>query len=103
FKYTPKMRLREGLHWIDHARFKWGEAVLLHFKYIETFHEYVEREIARGQHWNGASEYRKYHEMLRNDPEFSLYDPVLSVRFTGVRDFYERFGSDKVETKEEPY
>ncbi|WP_457603328.1 glycosyltransferase family 2 protein [Nitratifractor sp.] len=103
FKYTPKMRLREGLHWIDHARFKRGEAVLLHFKYIETFHEYVEREIARGQHWNGASEYRKYHEMLRNDPEFSLYDPVLSVRFTGVRDFYERFGSDKVETKEEPY
>ncbi len=102
FKYTPKMRLREGLHWIDHARFKRGEAVLLHFKYIETFHEYVEREIARGQHWNGASEYRKYHEMLRNDPEFSLYDPVLSVRFTGVRDFYERFGSDEnAETKEE--
>ncbi len=102
FKYTPRMRLREGLHWIDHARFKRGEAVLLHFKYIETFHEYVEREIARGQHWNGASEYRKYHEMLRNDPEFSLYDPVLSVRFTGVRDFYERFGSDEnVEVKEE--
>ena len=104
FKYTPKMRLREGLHWIDHARFKRGEAVLLHFKYIETFHEYVEREIARGQHWNGASEYRKYHEMLRNDPEFSLYDPVLSVRFTGVRDFYERFGSDEnAETKEESH
>jgi len=89
FRYRPGLRLREGLHWIDHARFRMADGVLLHFKYLDTFHAYVEREIARGQHWNGASEYRKYHEMLRSNPEFSLYDPALSVRFSDVRRFYD--------------
>ena len=101
FRYAPHLNLREGLHWIDHARYRMGEAVLLHFKYIETFHEYVEREIARGQHWNGASEYRKYHEMLRSDPEFSLYDPTLSTPFRGVKDFFDNFSTPYHFAKEE--
>jgi glycosyltransferase involved in cell wall biosynthesis len=93
FRFTPRLRLREGLHWIDHARAKTGAGVLLHFKYIETFHEYVEREIARGQHWNGASEYKKYHTLLSANPDFSLYNPTISTRFVGVEAFYRAISS----------
>jgi len=88
FKFTPRLRLREGLHWIDHAKPKMGEGVLLHFKYLETFHQYVEREIDRGQHWNGASEYKKYHNLLMENPEFSLYNPILSTRYKDVKSFF---------------
>jgi len=89
FKFYPKQKLREGLHWIDNATPAYGKAVLLHFKYIETFHQYVVSEIKRGQHWNGASEYRQYYHFLTANPTFSLYDPTLSVKFTSVKDFYD--------------
>jgi len=89
FKFYPKQKLREGLHWIDNATPAYGKAVLLHFKYIETFHQYVISEIKRGQHWNGASEYRQYYHFLTANPTFSLYDATLSTKFTSVKDFYD--------------
>ena len=90
FKYDIKHTLREGLHWIDDAVPAYGQALLLHFKYIETFHQYVAREIKRGQHWDGASEYQQYHHLIDNNPDFSLYNSVLSSKFTTVGDFYEK-------------
>ncbi len=91
FRYRPGSTLREGMHWIDGVHARYGEALLLHFKYLSTFHRYAEEEAKRGEHWNGASEYRRYHEALRNDPDFSLYHPALSRRFRGVRHFFDEF------------
>ena len=93
FKYSPQHKLREGIHWIDNASLAYGHAVLLHFKYIETFHTYVEEEIKRGQHWDGASEYQQYQEILEKRFDLSLYDPILSRQFTTVEDFYENLSS----------
>ena len=93
FKYHPSHKLREGLHWIDNATPAYAQAVLLHFKYIETFHRYVEDEIKRGQHWDGASEYQYYHKALEKNPDFSLYDPTLSRKFISVEDFYKNMFS----------
>ncbi len=89
FKFDPKHKLREGLHWIDNASPAYGKSILLHFKYIETFHQYVINEIKRGQHWNGASEYWQYYHFLTANPDFSLYDPMLSKEFTSVEAFYQ--------------
>ncbi len=89
FKFHPGQKLREGLHWIDGSNPAYGKSVLLHFKYIETFHQYVINEIARGQHWNGASEYKQYYHFLTANPTFSLYDETLSAKFTSVKDFYD--------------
>ena len=89
FKYNPKMKLREGLHWIDNCNPLFGEGVLLHFKYTHFFYDYVEREIKRGQHWNNASEYKQYYEVIKNHPEFSLFDKDFSVSFKDVKTFFE--------------
>ena len=89
FKFNPKHKLREGLHWIDNSSPAYGKAVLLHFKYIETFHQYVVSEIKRGQHWNGASEYWQYHHFLNRNPDFSFYNHTLSQKFTSVELFYK--------------
>ena len=89
FKFNTKHKLREGLHWIDNSSPAYGKAVLLHFKYIETFHQYVVSEIKRGQHWNGASEYWQYHHFLNRNPDFSFYNHTLSQKFTTVELFYK--------------
>ena len=89
FKYNPYMQMREGLHWIDNCNPLYGKAVLLHFKYIETFHEYVESEAKRGQHWNGASEYKQYLDFMHRNPDYTMYDAVLSAKFTTVENFYQ--------------
>ena len=92
FRYRPGLTLlREGMHWIDRVNARYDEALLLHFKYLSTFHRYAEEEARRGEHWNGASEYKRYHEALRNDPDFSLYHPALSRRFRGVGHFFDEF------------
>ena len=91
FRYRPGSTLREGMHWIDGVHARYGEALLLHFKYLSTFHRYAEEEAKRAEHWNGASEYRRYHEALQNNPDFSLYHPALSRRFRGVGHFFDEF------------
>jgi len=85
------MRLREGMHWIEGASPFYGHSLLLHFKYIASFHDYAEREVKRGEHWNGASEYKKYHSALQRNPEFSLYDRDFSVFFDNIASFVQRF------------
>ena len=42
-------------------------AVLLHFKFLSDFHERAEVEVARGEHFANAREYRAYLQMLRGD------------------------------------
>jgi hypothetical protein len=81
YKHTsPEVYPREGVHWIDNVKPLYGIATLKHYKYISTFHEYVERESARGEHWNGASEYRQYHEVLSQNADYSLFSKFYSNR-----------------------
>lgn len=46
--------------------------VLLHFKFLQDFHERAVKEAARGEYFDGASEYRKYCEKLKSDPDLSF-------------------------------
>lgn len=78
------------MHWIDNATPAYGRSVLLHFKYIHTFHTYVMNEIKRGQHWNGASEYLKYSKFILKNPNLSFYNEVLSEEFTSTENFYDK-------------
>jgi hypothetical protein len=57
--------------------------VLLHVKYLQDFHARAVQESARGEHWDGASEYRRYAQRLSEDPSLSLmYEG--STRFEGT-------------------
>lgn len=49
----------------------WG--ALLHFKFLADFHARVVQEVARGEHYAGAREYRAYLEVMEQDPELTLH------------------------------
>lgn len=63
-RYQPWVRLSEGLHYVSNRRLAAAPACFAHFKYHAGFREKVLQEVARGQHFNGAEEYRKYLAML---------------------------------------
>ena len=56
--------------------------VLLHFKFLQDFHARAEDAVARGAHYDGSREYRRYLAALEGDPAFSLHSG-RSVRYAG--------------------
>lgn len=75
FKYRPGQFLRLGLHTIEGARLSAHQAGVLHFKYLQDFHEKVARESVRNVYWNGSSEYKAYAALLEKNPDFTLWHP----------------------------
>ena len=78
FRYRPGMFLRRGLHTIEGARLSRHQAAILHFKYLQDFHEKVVREAARNVYWNGSAEYKAYAALLERDPDYTLWHPEAS-------------------------
>lgn len=82
-RYQPWMRLTAGLHFIGDCRLADPELILAHFKYNADFHRKAEAEVARGQHWGNAEEYRKYLALVSEGREV-LYDADLSLPWDQV-------------------
>ena len=55
-------------------------AGLLHFKFLNDFHERARIEVARAEHYHGALEYQAYLDILRSSGPLNLM-AVESVRF----------------------
>jgi hypothetical protein len=49
--------------------------VLLHFKFLQDFHARAVDAVARGAHYDGSREYRRYLARIEADPRFSLAGP----------------------------
>jgi len=47
-------------------------SAILHFKFFSDFHERALVEIMRGQHYNGAQEYKKYASFVEKNTNFNL-------------------------------
>uniref|UniRef100_UPI0035CA8069 glycosyltransferase family 2 protein n=1 Tax=uncultured Sphingomonas sp. TaxID=158754 RepID=UPI0035CA8069 len=60
-------------------------SAILHFKFFSDFHERALREISRGQHYNGAQEYKRYVAFTEANPDFNFSYPG-SQRYTGSAD-----------------
>jgi hypothetical protein len=50
--------------------------VLLHFKFLQDFHARAVDAVARGAHWDGSREYRRYLARIEADPRFALASPA---------------------------
>ena len=87
-KYRPGQFLRLGFHTIEGARLSARQAAVLHFKYLQDFHEKVARESARNVYWNGAAEYKAYAALLAKNPDFTLWHPG-SARYESWRSLAE--------------
>ncbi len=79
-KYRPWMRLSAGLHFVADARLAPREFLFGHFKYNAAFHAKAQAEVARGQHFNNAEEYRKYLALVSEGRDV-IFDPAVSVRW----------------------
>jgi hypothetical protein len=47
---------------------------LLHFKYFQDFRKRIDDALGHGEHYAGSAEYRRYAELLKEDPDLSLAD-----------------------------
>ncbi len=77
-RYRPWMQFSAGLHYISGARIAARGLAFGHFKYNAAFRAKAQEEVARGQHFNDAEEYRKYLGLLAEGRE-TLFDPEVSV------------------------
>ncbi|MBO9357380.1 hypothetical protein GG851_25580 [Bordetella petrii] len=77
-KYQPWMRLSAGLHYIGETNPADEEMIFAHFKYHAEFRRKALVEVRRGQHFNGAAEYRKYLALMSEGREV-IYDEKISV------------------------
>jgi hypothetical protein len=87
---VPLIRWREGAGLVSSTHMlrpmalagEQPSGVLLHFKFLQDFHARAEDAIARGAHYDGSREYRRYLEALGRNPAFSLHSE-RSVRYAG--------------------
>ncbi|MDO6586852.1 glycosyltransferase family 2 protein [Salipiger sp. 1_MG-2023] len=77
-KYRPWMRLSDGLHYAAGIRPAPQKMLLAHFKYSAHFRQKALDEVARGQHFNNAEEYRRYLALVSEGREI-IFDPAISV------------------------
>jgi hypothetical protein len=49
--------------------------VLLHFKFLQDFHDRALDAVTRGAHWDGSREYRRYLARIVAEPGFTMSGP----------------------------
>jgi len=59
-------------HWISRKIVAPETGTLLHFKFLHDFHARAIHETARGEHYDAATEYRRYAEKLEAHPDITL-------------------------------
>ena len=83
---VPLVRWRKGMrflystHSLSHVTTAKVTGALLHFKFLSDFHDRVETEVARGEHYDGAREYRAYRDLMRKQGAVNFLNEK-SVRF----------------------
>jgi len=90
-RYHPFMRLSAGLHYVGDARLARRELILGHFKYNADFRRKAQVEVARGQHWGNAEEYRKYLALVSEGRQV-IYEPGVSLPWHEVPFVAARLG-----------
>jgi glycosyltransferase involved in cell wall biosynthesis len=67
-------------HFVTPKKLAQESGVLLHFKLLQDFHARAAQEVARGEYYDGAVEFRRYATKLRDEPELTFrYEG--SIRF----------------------
>ncbi len=82
-RYQPWMRFSEGLHYAAGVRMAQRPLAFAHFKYHRGFRAKVLDEVARKQHFDNASEYRRYMNML-SEASAVFFDSDLSQEYAGA-------------------
>ncbi len=81
-RWQKGMRYLHSTHNISAVTTAQVMGVLLHFKFLSDFHDRVESEVARGEHYDGAREYRAYRDLARKEGAVNLM-AAKSARYEG--------------------
>ncbi len=93
----PLFRLREG-EFFANPHHVWPCApnfrtrcvlALMHFKFHGDFALRVARAVEEETYWSASREYKVYLDALARSPEFSLFDPALSRRYSNPQDLID--------------
>ena len=71
-RWKPGMQFLSSTHYINNAKIAPILATLLHFKFLSDFHDRAQTEVARGEHFENAREYRVYLQMCREQGRAAL-------------------------------
>jgi hypothetical protein len=82
-RWNKTSRYLHSTHWISRKTIAPETGALLHFKFMNDFHTRALEEVARNEHYDASTEYRRYSARLEQDPDLTLmYEG--SVRFAGT-------------------
>jgi hypothetical protein len=87
-KYRPWMKLSEGLHYVSSTKPAQKPVALAHFKYHAGFKQKVDLEIKRKQHYNNATEYVIYQEIL-SESKGTFGSRDASVKYKSSNQFLD--------------
>ena len=90
-KYSLDTILTGGQHYtnIPADKIALERGCLLHFKFFSSFHDRVEDEVSRGNHYNNAMEYVEYAKALVQNSALTLYDKNRSVKLQDSKQLIE--------------
>lgn len=75
-------------HFVTNARLADVSGVFRHYKFIGSFYEHVEREIEKEAHYDDARIFKRYEEVIEDDPELDLCGPEAR-RYRAAEDLLE--------------
>ncbi len=84
-KYDFHAKIRPGQHFIENLELSEQQGCLLHFKYFQTFYETAKQESERGEYARNSLKYKRFAEVIENNPDITLFDPESSVKFENSR------------------
>lgn len=79
-KFSPGMFLTMGRHSVEGARISQVRGAILHYKFLGDFNARAMLEAQRGEHYNGAAEYKAYADRIRETGDVSFWFPQ-SIRY----------------------
>jgi hypothetical protein len=82
-RFRADMFLHDGQHYIEGGRIADLRAVLYHFKYLQDFAPRAVEESVRGEHWNGAAEYKEYARVAGSSDSILRLRDSNSLRYNG--------------------
>jgi hypothetical protein len=74
-RWQPGLFVRQGTHAVEGAAIADAQCALLHFKFLSDFGPRVIYEAGRGEHWNGASQYKAYARKVQEAGNLSFHAP----------------------------
>ena len=78
-KYSPGMFIKND-HAIEYAKVADFSCVLLHYKYVSNFKNYVKDAVDGEYHFDNSSQYKAYLSKVSDEPDATMMSNTMGIR-----------------------